>query len=63
MRKWAECGQLAFTALRSDKTKALLTIISVVIGSASLVLVLMAILLVLMAYYVYATARDARRLA
>ena len=30
---------------------------------ASLVLVLMAILLVLMAYYVYATARDARRLA
>ena len=30
---------------------------------AALVLVLMAILLVLMAYYVYATARDARRLA
>jgi putrescine transport system permease protein len=30
---------------------------------ASLVLVLMAILLVLMAYYVFATARDARRLA
>jgi ABC-type spermidine/putrescine transport system permease subunit I len=29
---------------------------------AALVLVLMAILLVLMAYYVYATARDARRL-
>jgi spermidine/putrescine transport system permease protein len=30
---------------------------------AALVLVLMTILLVLMAYYVYATARDARRLA
>jgi spermidine/putrescine transport system permease protein len=30
---------------------------------AALVLVLMAILSVLMAYYVYATARDARRFA
>ena len=39
MQRWIECFRLALTALKADKLKALLTTLSVLIGSASLVLV------------------------
>lgn len=40
MQSWMECFRLALAALKADKTKAFLTTLSVLIGSASLVLVL-----------------------
>jgi len=40
MQQWLECFRLAIAALRADKVKACLTTLSVLIGSASLVLVL-----------------------
>lgn len=40
MQSWMECFRLALSALKADKTKAFLTTLSVLIGSASLVLVL-----------------------
>lgn len=40
MQQWLECFRLAVAALKADKVKACLTTISVLIGSASLVLVL-----------------------
>jgi len=40
MQQWLECFRLAVAALRGDKVKASLTTLSVLIGSASLVLVL-----------------------
>lgn len=40
MQQWLECFRLALAALKADKVKACLTTISVLIGSASLVLVL-----------------------
>src|SRR5437764_14669104 len=40
MQQWLECFRLAVAALRADKVKASLTTLSVLIGSASLVLVL-----------------------
>lgn len=39
MQNWIECFRLALTALKADKLKAFLTTLSVLIGSASLVLV------------------------
>ncbi|MBV9073277.1 MAG: ABC transporter permease [Acidobacteria bacterium] len=39
MQRWIECLRLAFSALKADKLKAFLTTLSVLIGSASLVLV------------------------
>jgi len=39
MQRWIECLRLALTALKADKLKAFLTTLSVLIGSASLVLV------------------------
>jgi putative ABC transport system permease protein len=40
MQRWIECLRLAVAALKADKLKAFLTTLSVVIGCASLVLVL-----------------------
>src|SRR5690242_25041 len=40
MQRWMECLRLAIAALKADKLKAFLTTLSVVIGCASLVLVL-----------------------
>jgi len=40
MQQWLECFRLAVAALKADKVKACLTTLSVLIGSASLVLVL-----------------------
>jgi putative ABC transport system permease protein len=40
MQRWIECLRLALAALKADKLKAFLTTLSVVIGCASLVLVL-----------------------
>lgn len=40
MQRWLECFRLAVAALKADKVKACLTTLSVLIGSASLVLVL-----------------------
>src|SRR5438270_4008713 len=40
MQSWMECVRLAVGALKADKMKAFLTTFSVLIGSASLVLVL-----------------------
>lgn len=40
MQRWMECLRLALAALKADKLKAFLTTLSVVIGCASLVLVL-----------------------
>src|SRR5579859_4353014 len=40
MQNWMECVRLAIGALKADKMKAFLTTLSVLIGSASLVLVL-----------------------
>ncbi|HEX4664078.1 MAG TPA: ABC transporter permease [Terriglobales bacterium] len=40
MQRWTECLRLALAALKADKLKACLTTLSVVIGCASLVLVL-----------------------
>jgi putative ABC transport system permease protein len=40
MQSWLECFRLAVAALKADKVKACLTTLSVLIGSASLVLVL-----------------------
>lgn len=40
MQSWMECFRLALAALKADKLKAFLTTLSVLIGSASLVLVL-----------------------
>lgn len=40
MQSWMECARLAITALKADTAKAVLTTLSVLIGSASLVLVL-----------------------
>lgn len=40
MQGWIECVRLALAALKADRTKAVLTTLSVLIGSASLVLVL-----------------------
>ena len=39
MQSWIECLRLAVTAIKADKLKAFLTTLSVLIGSASLVLV------------------------
>src|SRR5947209_8860713 len=40
MQQWLECFRLAVAALKADKMKAFLTTLSVLIGCASLVLVL-----------------------
>src|SRR5947209_7658233 len=40
MQQWLECFRLAVAALKADKVKACLTTLSVLIGSASLVLVM-----------------------
>jgi putative ABC transport system permease protein len=40
MQRWIECLRLAIAALKADKLKAFLTTLSVIIGCASLVLVL-----------------------
>ena len=40
MQRWIECFRLAIAALKADKLKAFLTTLSVIIGCASLVLVL-----------------------